>query len=480
MPNGAIIVWFRLDLRLADNPALCDAAATGRPIIPAFIWCPEEEGAWLPGAATKWWLHQSLCSLRNNLEKKGARLVIRRGPAVFALRKLIKETGASAVHWNRRYEPTLQDRDAKIEKVLTAEGILVRTSNSALLFEPWEIATKQGTPFRVFTPFWKACQTSNSPPEPLPEPKALVPPDAWPQSLDIENLGLEPTADWTGGLRKAWQPGEGGAWERLKSFVEGPIDDYDDQRDMPAVEGTARLSPHLHFGEIGPRQVWHNVEAQAAACADRTQGHEAFLRQLFWREFAHHVLYHQPHTTDAPLRPAFAVFPWADDDEALCAWQQGRTGYPLVDAGMRELWATGWMHNRVRLSAASFLVKHLLIPWQEGARWFWDTLVDADLANNTLGWQWTAGCGADAAPYFRIFNPVRQGERFDPQGAYVRRWVPEVAKLANNFVHCPWQAPIDALKEAGIVLGDTYPRPIIDHAQARARALHAYDEVKGG
>ena len=474
------LVWFRRDLRVVDNPALYHAAANGNRVVPVFIWRPEEEGRWPPSDASQWWLHQSLRSLQRSLREKGSRLIIRLGSVAAVLHELAQETGARGVFWNRRYEPHIHYRDTELETGLVENGLQVRTFNSALLFEPWATATKQGTPFRVFTPFWKACMLSQAPPEPLPEPHSLRPIPKWPRSLKLKELALEPAVDWAGGLCQAWQPGEAGALDRLEAFVRDGADDYHEQRDIPGVKGTSRLSPHLHFGEIGPRQVWHAIEAVGALShKGGLRGRESFLRQLFWREFAHHVLYHNPASADVPLRPAFEHFPWRDDDEGLRAWQSGRTGYPWVDAGMRELWATGWMHNRVRLAAASFLVKHLLIPWQEGARWFWDTLVDADLANNSMGWQWTAGCGVDAAPYFRIFNPIAQGGRFDPDGTYVRRWVPQIAGLPDRFVHCPWQAPAEVLMNAGVVLGTTYPHPIVDHAHARARALDAYDEVKG-
>ena len=472
------ILWFRLDLRLADNPALQAALRRGGPILPVFVWAPEEEGGWAPGGASRWWLHQSLRSLANSLENLGSRLILRRGPTCETLVAVARETRADAVVWNRRYEPALVRRDTEVKARLKAAGLTVESYNSALLCEPWTLATRVGKPYQVFTPFWKACQASASPPPPAPAPRRLPAPVKWPPSLELAELKLEPTIDWAGGLRSSWQPGERGAQALLDRFLRAALADYRNERDRPDRMGTSRLSPHLHFGEIGPGQIWHALrEAARDAGAQREAAAEWYLRELGWREFAHHLLFHFPHTTDEPLRQEFTRFPWRSDAKALRAWQRGRTGYPLVDAGMRELWHTGWMHNRVRMVVASFLVKHLLIPWQEGAAWFWDTLVDADLANNSLGWQWTAGCGADAAPFFRIFNPVSQGSKFDEQGEYVRRWVPELARVPAQWIHQPWAAPPQVLAEAEVKLGVTYPLPIVEHAEARKRALEALSEV---
>jgi deoxyribodipyrimidine photo-lyase len=427
--NAPAIVWFRLDLRRADNPALAAAVARGGPVIPVFIWAPDEEGAWPPGAASRWWLHHSLAALTKDL----GGLVIRRGPSLAALRDLVRETGATAVFWNRRYEPALIARDTKVMQGLLADGLRAENFNSALLFEPWSIKNKAGNPFQVFTPFYRSCLAVGSVASPVGRAGPSAP-RGLPSSLRLADLGLLPAINWTRGFD--WQPGEAGAHRALKQFVKSAESSYATNRDLPAVAGTSRLSPHLHFGEISPRQVW-------AATTN-----EPFRRQLIWREFAHHLLYHFPHTADAPLRPEFARFPWRDDPDGLRAWQRGQTGFPIVDAGMRELWTTGWMHNRVRMIVGSFLVKDLLLPWQTGARWFWDTLVDADLANNTLGWQWVAGSGADAAPFFRIFNPALQAAKFDPTGDYVRHWT-------------------------------TAAHPtILDHAAARTRALAALRQMK--
>ena len=427
--NAPSILWFRLDLRLADNPALAAAIAHGGPVIPVFIWAPEEEGAWPPGAASRWWLHHSLAALSQDL----GGLVLRRGPSLATLRNLVRETGATAVFWNRRYEPALIARDSHVKQALLADGLRVESFNSALLFEPWAIKNKAGSPFQVFTPFYKACLS-----HPVGGPRFRVAArfdrTRRSASLRLEELALLPKPDWTRGFD--WQPGEAGAHRALQQFVKSAEAGYPTHRELPAVTGTSRLSPHLHFGEISPRQIWTATTS------------EPFRRQLLWREFAHHLLYHFPHTAAAPLRPQFHRFPWRDDPDGLRAWQHGQTGFPIVDAGLRELWTTGWMHNRVRMIVGSFLVKDLLLPWTAGARWFWDTLVDADLANNTLGWQWVAGSGADAAPFFRIFNPATQAAKFDPTGAYVRRWTTDV------------------------------PPPILDHAAARTRALAALKKMK--
>ena len=474
------LVWFRQDLRLSDNPALAAAVERNGPVIPVFIWAPEEEGAWRPGAASQWWLRCSLAALNAELEKRGSRLIVRLGPTANALNDLLAESGASAAFWNRRYEPAAVARDADLKSQLRESGIATESFNANLLFEPWTIRNGSGQPFRVFTAFWLACLAKPIAPPSKDAPSKLRSPENWPHSLELSELALEPTVDWARGLREIWQPGESGAESQLKRFQKETIQDYPVGRDKPGVVGTSRLSPHLHFGEISPGQVWRAViGAMSDGGIANYCAFESYLRQICWREFAHQLLYHHPESPGKPLRSEFAAFPWKTDPRTLQAWRQGKTGYPLVDAGMRELWHTGWMHNRVRMIVASFLVKHLLIGWQEGAAWFWDTLVDADLANNTLGWQWVAGCGADAAPYFRIFNPVVQGEKFDPSGIYIRHWVPELSGLPDDWIHKPWNAPGSILKNAGVEIGKTYPNPIIDHNAARERALAALRYVKG-
>jgi len=478
MSKNPSIVWFRQDLRLDDNPALLAAVERSGPVLPVFIWSPGEEGEWAPGGASKWWIHQSLLRLDESLRRRGSRLLILSGPAEAALGKLIQTSGARAVYWNRRYEPASIARDKALKESLGRDGLEIKSFNAALLWEPWTIQTQKETPYKVFTPFWKACQAAASPPEPEEAPERIPAPEKWPQSLETAALELEPQIDWAGGIAEAWEPGEQGAARRLERFLAEAVDDYGEDRDRPDRTGTSRLSPYLHHGEISPRRIWRAVHDNLGESEKPTKGARKFLSEVAWREFGYHLLYHFPETPLEPLRPEFDSFPWADDPQGLEAWQNGRTGYPIVDAGMRELWATGWMHNRVRMIVASFLVKDLFLPWQEGAQWFWDTLVDADLANNTLGWQWAAGSGADASPYFRIFNPVSQSERFDPQGRYVRRWVPEIAALPDSFLHKPWEAPMKVLQEAEVNLGTNYPRPIVDHAEARQRALAAWDDLK--
>lgn len=467
------IVWFRRDLRLADNPALAAALADHDRILPVYVHAPEEEAAWQPGAAGRWWLHHALADLAAQLD---GRLLIRPGPSLPALRELVELSGADAVYWNRLYDPATLTRDTSLKEALRADGVTVASSNAALLFEPWEVQNKQGAAYRVFTPFWKrllefglpqAATDSGTVQGRLVSARRF----AGLGGMALDELGLLPDIAWYQGIAAAWHPTREGAEARLDEFLATGLRHYAHGRDLPDRDQVSRLSPYLHFGQLGPREI-------VAAC--RSGGHAAaeFLRELGWREFAHHLLFHFPHTVDAPLDERFAGFPWREDDAALRAWQQGRTGIPLVDAGMRQLWASGWMHNRVRMIAASFLTKNLLLRWQAGACWFWDTLVDADLANNSLGWQWVAGCGADAAPYFRVFNPVAQGERFDPLGGYVRHWVPELARLPAKWIHRPWEAPADVLGEAGVVLGEDYPRPIVDLKASRQRALDAWARVK--
>ncbi len=474
--NDTTLLWFRLDLRLTDNPALEAAIRQGGPVIPVFIWSPEEEGPWEPGAASRWWLHHSLTQLEESLRELGSRLVVRRGPTIETIRELIEESGATSVLWNRRYEPACIDRDRRVLAALHHDGRFAESFNGSLLFEPPNVLTRQGAPYQVFSPFWKACLAQPGPPSPKPVPENINSPRCWPTTLRLRELDLEPTKNWADGFCSRWRPGEAGAWEAFHRFLDEVLSQYATERDRPDRVGTSRISPHLHFGEINIRQIWSTVRARLGD--DALGGGQCYLRELGWREFAHHLLFHFSHTTRQPLRQDFAAFPWAHAPENLRAWQRGLTGYPIVDAGMRELWHTGWVHNRVRMIVASFLVKDLLIDWQEGAAWFWDTLVDADLANNTLGWQWTAGCGADAAPYFRIFNPVRQGETFDPNGDYVRRWVPELGQVSSEWIHRPWEAPPSLLANAGVELGTTYPRPIVDHREARARAMEALQRSK--
>jgi deoxyribodipyrimidine photo-lyase len=482
MGDSPVIVWLRDDLRLADQPAFAGAVARGGPIIPVYVWDPAGEAEWIPGAASRWWLHHSLARLGESIAARGGRLILREGDSADELAAVLAATGARSVYWCRRYEPVVVARDEVIAQRLRAAGVEVRRFDGRLLYEPEDVATQQGSPFQVFTPFWRKCQRL-----PVAEPGPGAPeqwpvPASWPSPLKLDQFKLMPGLPWAEGLAASHDPGEAGAWRRLREFLlEDRAARYATQRDLPAEMGTSRLSPHLHWGEISPRQVWAAL-SQAAADFPPSRGAEVFCTELGWREFAHHLLHHFPRTPAEPLRKSFQDFPWRSDPGGvlLKAWQDGRTGYPIVDAGMRELWATGWMHNRVRMVVASFLVKHLRLPWTAGAAWFWDTLVDADLAANTLGWQWSAGCGADAAPYFRIFAPVRQGEKFDGKGRYVRQWVPELAALPDKHLHAPWEASDTVREAAGVRLGETYPWPIVDHRTARAEALAAWRQLKEG
>ena len=477
------LLWFRRDLRLADNPALHAALGSQR-LLPVYIDAPGEADTWAPGAASRWWLHHSLVALDRDLRALGSGLVIRRGESSGAvLDGLIRESGADWVVWNRCYERWAFARDRAVKGELRDRGVRAQSFNSALLHEPWSLLKADGTPFRVFAPFWKAALREGVDQAVLPPPNVLPPVPDGLASDPVDSLGLLPEIPWDRGFYPCWEPGETGAWKAATSFFEGALPGYSAQRDEPGRPATSRLSPHLHFGEIGPRQLIRALLEVTGAALEPTGNTSSarFAAELGWREFANHLLYHFPETRDRPLDARFEPFPWAEGyADHLVAWQRGRTGIPLVDAGMRQLWETGWMHNRVRMIVASFLAKNLLIPWQEGARWFWDTLVDADLANNTLGWQWTAGCGADAAPYFRVFNPVLQGERFDPDGVYVRSWVPELARLPSQWLHRPWDADAGSLDAAGLRLGQTYPRPIVNLKATRERALARFQALKRG
>ena len=461
------LVWFRNDLRLADNPALIAAMGSGRSVIPIYVLDEETVGVRPLGAASRWWLHHSLQALDAALHTIGSRLVLRRGPAEEVLEKLAAECDAQAIYWNRAYDQATRERDARLKHAFNSRGLTAEGLKGNLLFEPWEVRTAGGSPFKMFTAFWRACRGQPSPGAPLPAPRTLRLPEAWPASDKLAQWRLLPGApDWEGGLRATWTPGEAAALQRLEAFLGGALARYRQARDLPAGDGTSRLSPHLAFGEISPRQIWRAATSRGLSAAS-----EKFLTELGWREFAYNLLFHHGDLAERNFRPEFDSFPWLEDHDSLEAWRRGHTGYPIVDAGLRELWTTGWMHNRVRMIVASFLTKDLLIDWRAGERWFWDTLVDADPANNAMGWQWVSGSGADAAPYFRVFNPTLQGEKFDPTGDYVRRWVPELAGLPAETIHRPWMA-------ASPLPPEIYPVRIVDHAAARERALEAFRSLR--
>ena len=465
------LLWFRNDLRLADHAALRAAMRGGRPILPVFVLDDASAGTWAPGGASRWWLHHSLSSLAAALARRGATLVLRRGIAAHEIPRLAKAIGATEVHSGGSTLPWARRLDRLVADALAAKGIAFHRHRTMTLFNPASIQTGSGGSYSVFTPFARACLGGPGPRPPEPTPARIAGVTA--ESDRLEDWALLPRhPDWAAGLRATWTPGEDGARQRLKQFLAEGMANYAARRDLPGEDGTSMLSPHLAFGELSPAALWH------AAGAGTGHGVERFLTELLWREFSHHLLWHHPELPEQPLRSRFARMPWRTDPLVLAAWQRGRTGVPIVDAGMRQLWQTGWMHNRVRMIVASFLVKHLLLTWQEGAAWFWDTLVDADLASNSASWQWVAGSGADAAPYFRIFNPVLQGRKFDPDGTYVRRFVPELARMEPRFVHAPWEASTDAQHLAGVRLGKDYPMPIVDLAEGRSRALAAFASLR--
>jgi len=470
----ATLVWFRQDLRVEDNPALAEAARRGK-VLPVFIHeTPDQSGETHPlGGASRWWLHHSLAALREALPG----LVFLRGSAGLLVPQLAKQGGIDAVYWNRCYEPHAIERDTELKAVLKREGFEVKSFKASLLFEPWELETKSGGPFKVYSPFWKTAQ-KHEVPSPLPAPQKV---DfvSCVDGEDLGNLGLLPSKqDWAAGWQDLWSPGAKGAQDRLSAFLDEGLEGYGSLRNRPDLPNISRLSPHLHFGDVSPRQVWHPTRYRMEADERLAKDGQKFLSELAWREFSYHLIYHFPALPSDNWRPTFDAYPWRDSPEDLERWQTGRTGYPIVDAGMRELWQTGYMHNRVRMVVASFLVKHLRLHWHHGEAWFRETLVDADLANNAAGWQWVTGSGADAAPYFRIFNPIAQGEKFDPDGRYTRHWVPELKDLETRFLFAPFEAPREVLDAAGISLGDTYPAPMVDHAKARQAALAGYEAVK--
>lgn len=471
-----IIVWFRQDLRLADNPALTAAARSGK-VLPVYILDDENAGEWKMGGASRWWLHHSLKSLDESL---GGKLVLLKGDAFKILGELAQKTGAQAVYWNRCYEPWRIKRDKLTKATLKDLDIECESFNASLLWEPWDVLKSDGTPYKVFTPYYrKGCLSKEPPREPLPKPKKLE--LAAHKGESLASLGLlpsKPEPRWDKKMERYWDIGEKGALKALHHFIDHGLKDYKEGRNYIARDNVSRLSPRLHFGEVSPNQAWYAARHKGEV-EHWNAGVDTFCAELGWREFSYSLLYHFPALPRKPLQQRFEKFPWVYSDKNLAAWQQGQTGYPIVDAAMRELWETGYMHNRARMVVGSFLVKHLLLNWHAGEEWFWDCLCDADLPNNAASWQWIAGCGADAAPYFRIFNPVTQGEKFDETGEYVRRYVPELARLPDKYLNRPWEAPEGVLAMAGVTLGKTYPKPIVDHGEARERALTAFGKTKG-
>ncbi len=479
--TSTAIFWFRQDLRLVDNPALNAAFEQHDCIIPVYLHTPNDEGGWSAGEPSLWWLERSLKALKKALKNRHDLLLqIRKGDAFTELEKIIHESDADAVFWNRQYEPAIVKRDEKIKSKLKVIGLYAKSYNGNLLWDPWQIENKSGEPYKVFTAFHKNYLT-----QPQQDYRAIVSAKkpltkGLKNNLNVSDLGLVSSHPWHKKLNGLWEPGEASAQDQLNRFITSYLVKYPEERDEPAKNATSILSIHLHFGEISVRQIFavtqdlklqHTNDVNLMAI-------EAFERQLIWREFAHHLMFHFPHTIEQVFNPKYSNFPWQDDPEIQKLWQQGETGIPLVDAGMKELWATGIMHNRARMIVASFLIKNLGQHWLTGARWFWDTLLDADLANNTMGWQWVAGSGADAAPYYRIFSPVRQGERFDPQGEYIRRWLPELSGLPDRYIYTPWMATADILADSGVKLAENYPRPIVDLADSRKAALDIYKAWK--
>lgn len=465
MKTPIIIYWLRQDLRIADNPALHYAANNGT-VLPVYIWDEVNSQEFTLGAASKVWLHYSLQNLNQNLENK---LAIYTGNPLDILLELCIRYKITQVVWNRCYEPWQINRDKNIKHHLMTKNIQVTSFNASLLWEPWEIQKKDGSYYKVFTPFYRnGCLQATPPRQPLAVPREISYFQAE-NTLAVEDLSLLPTIDWYSKTLTDWQIGEQGAQQKLWWFVEKALYNYKEGRNLPAKRYTSLLAPHLHFGEISPNQIWYVVKQ-----LPEEQNIDCFCSELGWREFSYSQIYFNSDLPWQNLQRKFDKFPWQHNQDKLRAWQRGMTGIPIVDAGMRELWQTGYMHNRVRMIVGSFLVKNLLIDWRYGAKWFWDCLFDADLANNSASWQWIAGCGADAAPYFRIFNPITQGEKFDPDGEYIRKYIPELRQLPTKYIFNPIDAPSAVLKNANIILGDTYPMPIVDIKESRQQALDAF------
>ena len=472
------IYWFRNDLRLSDLTGLCAAAERG-PVLPVFIYDDQQGGDWAVGSASRWWLHGSLEALGADIARSGGKLLLRRGDCQQVLLELIEATGATAVMASKQYQPWSDALEKSIHSALAEKDVAFKRYPGTLLFEPGDIVSGAGTLFKVFTPFWRACLRATPPAPTRPAPQVTWATPAI-NADELDSWQLKPTQpNWAHAWQAQWQPGEASAAATLEQFLAERVQHYTLGRDFPAEIHTSRLSPHLRFGEISPRQVWHAAQRLKAQNPGVSEATDKFLSELGWREFSHQLLTLFPEMPERSFKSPFDFFPWQNNPDYLKAWQRGQTGYPIVDAGMRELWHTGFMHNRVRMITASFLTKHLLCHWQQGEQWFWDCLLDADLAANACSWQWVAGSGADASPYFRIFNPVAQGEKFDKAGEYTRKWVPEIAALPDKYLHKPWEAPELTLRATGVELGATYPHPVVDHKAAREAALAAYGLIKG-
>ena len=478
MDAAPIILWYRNDLRLSDLPSLTSAVATGQPVIPLYIRDTQSTNARSIGGASLWWLHHSLQSLATSWQALGTKLVLRQGDPLLLLPELAEQSGAGAIYCSRSFEPWAGKLEEQLHKALGEQGVTFKRYGGTLLHDPDRVTTKAGQPFKVYTPFWRSLSQQEIR-KCVSAPSTVHVSEINLESDSLDSWQLLPTKpDWAGGLRETWQVGEAAAAERLKQFIGADNFAYAEERDRPDLPATSRLSPHLRFGEISPAMCWHAAQFEAGRRPAAEADLEVFRKELVWRDFSYHLLHHWPELPTSAFRENFNAFPWQKSADVLNAWQKGQTGYPIVDAGMRELWHTGWMHNRVRMIVASFLTKHLLQPWQDGEAWFWDCLVDADLASNSASWQWVAGSGADAAPYFRIFNPITQGQKFDPDGTYIRRWVPEIASLPDRYLNAPWTCPELELRSLGLVLGKDYPEPIVDHAMARRRALDSYEAIK--
>lgn len=470
----AALVWLRRDLRLDDHPALEAATKTKLPVLPVYCF-DSSERSWQEGGASKWWLHRSLESLEKDFKSLGSKLFFVKGRPEEKLPEICKELEA-CLFYNRHYSPSEIESEKNLDQALEKSGIASQSFRGNLLWEPGSVRTQQGEVYKVYTPFWKASTSKSEPAKPIEKPTKLKkPPKLSFKPCELKDFKLLPKIRWYESLEDQWTPGIEGARNNLMAFSKRCFKSYTKDRDFPAQRGTSELSPHLHFGEISVRRIWYYLRKKITKAEIKKN---QFLKELAWRDFAYHLLVEFPWLPDEPLKQEYKKFPWKQDSKKFKLWTRGQTGYPIVDAGMRQLWKTGWMHNRVRMIVASFLVKDLLIPWEDGAAWFWDTLVDADLASNTLGWQWAAGCGPDAAPYFRIFNPILQGKRFDPQGDYVRKWVPELEAVPTKYIHEPWKLPEFEAKELNFKVGRNYSACIVDHFEARDAALKAYNKIK--